>query len=71
MMLFSLQAIKNKVASCLSLGVFTAGDELHWGDEIHWPTSKNWKGQAILIVVVDQFTPGYQFTPTLNFLGDS
>ena len=50
MMLFSLQAIKNKVASCLSLGVFTVGDELHWGDEIHWLTSKNWKGQALLIL---------------------
>ena len=22
------------------------------------------------LVVVDQFTPGYQFTPTLNFLED-
>ena len=25
---------------------------------------------SALLVVVDQFTPGYQFTPTLNFLED-
>ena len=29
-----------KCKYCLSLGVFTAGDELHWDDEIHWPTSR-------------------------------
>ena len=28
-----------KCEYCMSLSVFTAGDELHWGDEIHWPTS--------------------------------
>ena len=25
-----------KCKYCLSLGLFTASDELHWGDEIHW-----------------------------------
>ena len=33
------EAIPFKCEYCLSLSVFTAGDELHWGDEIHWPTS--------------------------------
>ena len=28
-----------KYEYCLSLSIFTAGDELQWGDEIHWPTS--------------------------------
>ena len=26
--------------------------------------------KSLIVVVVDQFTPGYQFTPTLNFLED-
>ena len=28
------------------------------------------QGNTCLLVVVDQFKPGYQFTPTLNFLED-
>ena len=31
---------------------------------------KQTKSMANYLVVVDQFTPGYQFTPTLNFLED-
>ena len=26
-----------KYEYCLSLSIFTAGDELHWGDEIRYP----------------------------------
>ena len=32
---------RGKCEYCMSLNVFTAGDELNWGDEIHWPTSRD------------------------------
>ena len=34
-----LYSIPFKYEYCLSLSIFTAGDELHWGDEIHWLSS--------------------------------
>ena len=34
----------------------------------NYKSSKKIEGGPELVVMVDQFTPGYQFTPTLNFL---